>query len=97
MTDTEKLFRVEKCEFALKCPKHWNDLDVTEDEGIRHCRFCERNVYLCVSQTEFISYANLGRCVAVRDQSEEGESAYIVGEPSGASYGTVRQSISQES
>lgn len=85
MSDSKELVTVENCAFALKCPRHWNDLDTTEQQNVRYCLSCERAVYLCVSQTEFISHAKLGHCVALQTRTDKREPVYFVGQPSGGS------------
>ena len=46
------------------CPKTWNSLAVTSREDIRFCDQCCKKVYLCASQEEVDSAAELGVCVA---------------------------------
>lgn len=71
------------CAFAFKCPKVWNRLQPTSEEGVRHCPACDRDVYLARTEEDFRRYADEGQCVAVRvlapDPSEEAEPSYVFG------------------
>lgn len=60
------------CAFSYKCSKSWSDLEDTEDESIRFCRDCQREVYFCADDDELLSYIRLNRCVAfwMRDGTE---------------------------
>ncbi|WP_462137562.1 hypothetical protein [Candidatus Mycalebacterium sp.] len=56
---------IENCEFAFKCPLLWESLSETEDEKIRFCGECKRNVYICENDEELTKHAQRGDCVAV--------------------------------
>ncbi len=45
-------------------PKTWESLSLTARDDVRFCDHCGKKVYLCVSQEEVDSAAELGRCVA---------------------------------
>ena len=53
------------CEFRFKCPKVWHLLQPTQQEGIRHCPECDREVHLAPTEEEFRWHAAQGHCVAV--------------------------------
>jgi hypothetical protein len=46
------------------CPKTWESLTVTARDDIRLCVQCSKKVYLCASQEEVDSAAEMGKCVA---------------------------------
>ncbi|MCI0463238.1 MAG: TIGR02996 domain-containing protein [Gemmataceae bacterium] len=57
---------VEACvTFAFKCPQRWNNLQLTDDESIRHCSQCDQDVYYCHTTAEARQHAASGHCVAV--------------------------------
>jgi uncharacterized protein (TIGR02996 family) len=58
--------RVEYCvEFAYRCPQRWDTLTPTDNEAVRHCPACQRNVHYCRSATEALDLADAGECVAI--------------------------------
>ncbi len=56
--------QIENC-LAFRCPQQWSALEPTAAPQIRHCPACQRSVYLCTSDREFLTHAREGRCVAV--------------------------------
>jgi hypothetical protein len=59
------------CEFAFKCPLRWSQFTPTEQENVRHCSECNRNVHLALSQEELNHLAVDDQCVAVRLQASD--------------------------
>ncbi len=59
---------VENCEelFRFRCPKLWEQLAATNDEAIRYCSVCEKNVFYCDSLVEAERLASQGRCIALQ-------------------------------
>ncbi len=45
------------CKFEYECPKRWEELDNTEEAGVKYCGHCKKKVYLAKDQAEFDSYA----------------------------------------
>jgi hypothetical protein len=66
-----------RCEFTFKCPKVWNRLQTTADEGVRHCSECDRHVYLVLNKEEFRRHRQAGHCVAVSVKGEETFGSYV--------------------
>jgi uncharacterized protein (TIGR02996 family) len=58
---------IEECRFQwnFECPKQWENLQQTQDETVRVCSACEKQVYFCSSIAEAYEYAWLGLCVAI--------------------------------
>ena len=83
--DEDILAKIE-CQFAYKCPQVWQLLDPTDQEGIRYCGECQREVFLCSSEEELRAHAKQGHCVAVgfsapdEDLQEEDEKFFLVGD-----------------
>ena len=70
-------------DFAFVCPKLWDKLQPTIDEGIRFCDACRKNVYYCRTDEEFTRRARDGQCVA-RETSSDSECVEItIGQPKG--------------
>ncbi len=55
-----------RCAFRFKCPKVWDNLQPTHQDGIRHCPECDRDVHSALTEEEFRRHADEGQCVAVR-------------------------------
>jgi uncharacterized protein (TIGR02996 family) len=56
---------VERCVDQLTCPKEWNALRPTAQDGVRHCETCRKDVFYCVSVVEAKARAREGACVAL--------------------------------
>ena len=69
MSTSERSFHVWDCErmLQLRCPGSWGKLDPTPEADVRHCRECDRDVYLCRTPADFIAHGERGRCVAIPD------------------------------
>lgn len=52
------------CEMAFECPKNWFELTETEQAAVKHCSTCQKNVYLCITQSELDDFAHKGECIA---------------------------------
>lgn len=55
---------IRNCRFAFKCEAKWDDLSETEDEDVRFCNSCEKEVYFCINDDELARAVRLNRCVA---------------------------------
>jgi uncharacterized protein (TIGR02996 family) len=63
---------IEECgiQWKLKCPKSWSALATTEDDRVRHCDTCQRNVYFCATLDEVRERGAASQCVAFAPQLE---------------------------
>ncbi len=48
---------------ALECPRTWERLEPTEEDGIRRCGACEELVYEAWSEQEAHEHIGAGHCV----------------------------------
>ena len=67
------------CEFIFQGPFTWDRLQETDQEEIRYCSQCDREVYLVETEEALQAHAVQGHCVAVsfaqpKEKGEEGES-----------------------
>jgi len=58
------------CVLAYKCPNDWAALTETDNEDIRFCNECEREVYFCHDDEDLAKGIRLNRCVAFYKSSE---------------------------
>lgn len=49
--------------FQFECSEIWGKLTETDDEKIRHCLRCDKNVHLIRNNSEFIIGAKKGKCL----------------------------------
>ncbi|MCI0705788.1 MAG: TIGR02996 domain-containing protein [Planctomycetia bacterium] len=58
---------IENCspKFPFKCPKQWENLLATEENTVRHCPICAKQVHYCSTIAEAREIADEGHCVAV--------------------------------
>jgi hypothetical protein len=61
--------RVENCawKFRFQCPERWVNFATTNDDRVRFCSVCSRQVYLCSDDAEVVRHAKLGHCIARDD------------------------------
>jgi hypothetical protein len=62
-----EMYLIENCEprFKVECPKHWDSLTPTDDEAVRFCETCRKNVFLCRRDREVVEHGREGHCVAL--------------------------------
>ncbi len=58
---------IEACrsQFAFRCPKQWDKLQLSGQEHIRYCSACRKQVFYCDTITKAREHARQGDCVAV--------------------------------
>jgi hypothetical protein len=54
-----------RCLLSYACPQLWSRLEATNDPDRRHCKECNRDVYLVRDEEDFFQHAAHGHCVAV--------------------------------
>lgn len=57
--------------FLFRCSKRWEDLTRSEDDRVRHCTECDKDVHLCKTSEEISKAAGHGYCIAFYDAEEE--------------------------
>ena len=56
--------KIVNCKFTYKCPLEWQNLTESDNENVRFCSTCEKNVYFAHSQSEVYYFAERGDCIA---------------------------------
>jgi len=51
----------------MACPCTWAELDRTPEADVRHCRQCDKDVYLCNTPADYFAHGAQARCVAIPD------------------------------
>jgi hypothetical protein len=54
---------IRNCIWGYKCQAFWSDLSKTDDESIRFCGECEKEVFYCNSPEELQEAIALNKCV----------------------------------
>lgn len=72
------------CPFSLKCPRLWDRLQPTAEEGVRHCHECDRDAHLALTKEDFRRHSEEGRCIAVPvvqpdDDADPDEPCWLAG------------------
>ena len=62
---------IRNCKFAYKCEMKWDELDETEEDEIKFCRGCQKEVFLCETDEELTQSIKRNRCVAIFYPSRE--------------------------
>jgi len=56
---------IRNCRFAFKCSSKWEDLQDTENDQIKFCNDCQKEVFFCEDDYALISHVRLNHCVAI--------------------------------
>ena len=65
---------IKNCKIEFQCPKRWGQLRETDDAAVRFCDYCFEKVYLVQTEAQLAVQAAQGRCVAILDTYDEGNS-----------------------
>jgi hypothetical protein len=71
---------IRNCTFAFQCTAKWQQLDETEDEDIRFCNDCQREVYYCFDDDDLARCVKLNRCVAFKRNCEDIDDHILLGD-----------------
>ena len=52
------------CVMSFKCPNEWDLLSETDDEDVRFCGGCQKEVHFCHDDEDLAKSVRLNRCVA---------------------------------
>ena len=77
LSEPENKISIRNCRFAFKCDKKWGDLDATEEDSIRFCNACEKEVHFCEDDEELARNIRLNRCVAFNKFETLVEMGYV--------------------
>lgn len=61
---------IKNCKFAFKCPKHWDDLEITKFPSQRLCKVCHQLVFMTDTESKVQELAKQGKCVALFDADD---------------------------
>jgi hypothetical protein len=57
---------IRNCKFAYRCKANWDDLvKDEEDNSIRFCLDCQKEVHFCESDEELVHNVVNNRCIAI--------------------------------
>ena len=71
MVLTKSTINIRNCIFGFKCTQKWNELDVTQNKGIRFCNDCQKEVHFIEDLVSLEEAIILNRCVAINAPSEK--------------------------
>ena len=62
-------FTIRNCVFSMKCQKKWenmeSDMDDDDNEKIKFCSDCQKEVYLCETDEDLAKNIKLNRCISI--------------------------------
>ena len=61
----KKKFEIKNC-FEFVCPLKWNNLEKTDNNDIRFCGSCEKQVYKAKTMYDFFEMSEQNKCVAYK-------------------------------
>ena len=64
-TNMSNKLTIRNCKFAYRCSAKWDDLQETDDDDIRFCNDCQKEVFFCDSDDTLVTFVKLNRCVAI--------------------------------
>jgi len=79
----EYVIACEQVAWKFQCPQRWEDLSATDNECVRYCAQCRRDVYLARNPAELNDLARQGVCVAWCGDPSTGvdsEDSMVIGE-----------------
>ena len=65
--------QVENCDFLFKCPQQWDKMDETENEDVRFCGECRKEVHFVKGVKSLKELREAGKCVALWQPVERKE------------------------
>jgi hypothetical protein len=71
MSDEDTKIQFRNCEFAFKCDADWDALDETDDQFIRFCNQCQKQVHYCVNDKQLLNAIKANLCVAINPPFEK--------------------------
>jgi len=81
---------------AEPCPKQWEHLDVTNDESVRHCASCGKDVHYCRTDEQTIAHAKAGHCIARLAPDKAELPPVVIGRPTVQHVPTEQERTAQE-
>ena len=79
MSDEKNLFQFRNCKFAFRCNADWFELDETQDEKIRFCNDCQRQVHLCDTEEKLTNAIKSNLCVAIEPPYQNNAPKFYIG------------------
>lgn len=62
---SEKEISLRNCKFAFRCTRTWKSLHPSDNESVRFCDDCARDVHLCRTDRELLEAVQADKCVAI--------------------------------
>jgi len=72
---------IRNCKFIYECPILWEVLDMTDQDNVRHCRVCNRDVFLCEDGDALMDALYFDRSVAVKGKVPDKPDQALTGIP----------------
>lgn len=62
----EDIVNIRNCSLGYECRQEWRQLLETDDQCIKYCKECEKNVYFIQTDHQLMEAIRGNRCVAIK-------------------------------
>ena len=69
--------KIKNC-FEFVCPENWNNFEESDDENVRFCCYCEKQVFKATEKETLEELSKGNKCVAYF--SGEKDTPFVIGE-----------------
>ena len=60
-----KEIKIRNCVFGFGCDANWDAMKETNQDDVRFCNHCEKEVHFIATKSSLLESVNLNRCVAI--------------------------------
>ena len=65
MTVSDEDTAIRNCIWGFKCQETWESLSETDDDDVRFCSKCQKEVFHCTDDDSLVSSIARNRCIAI--------------------------------
>ena len=58
-----RYLKIQDC-FEFQCPQRWENLEPTDQPGVKHCGECDRDVHKATNKAQLLKLGDEGKCAA---------------------------------
>jgi hypothetical protein len=69
MTTSDENTAIRNCMWGFKCQETWESLSDTDDDDVRFCAKCQKEVFHCTDDDSLVDSIARNRCVAINPHS----------------------------
>jgi hypothetical protein len=65
MTTSDENTSIRNCIWGFKCQETWESLSETDDDDVRFCSKCQKEVFHCTDDDSLVNSIARNRCIAI--------------------------------